>query len=167
MTARFYFTDEMYLLDPKYVPTLAATAFKAGKSDPAILGKRVGNRGAVILPDDQFLVLAGTTGELKRLRAELNTAGINAIGCGQRRDTDTGSPLVTWAARVDVAHPDKKQLHDATVTLVVIFREKLWSGSRHPKAPWRAFPHGMRGLLNLDDDFDEALNDAQQQAKAN
>ena len=165
MTARFYFTNEMYLIKPDYIPTLAATAFKAGKSAPAILKKHVDKQGTLVLPNDQFLVLAGTTGELKQFRAGLNAAGVDAIGCARRRDS--GDPLVTWCARVDVKHPDKKQLHDATVTLVVICRESLWVGSRFAKPPWEAFPHGLAGVLHLDNDFDAALDVAQKHPKAN
>lgn len=164
MSARFYFTNDVMLLKPDYIPTLAAAAFK-GAFDVAALQGHVDKQGTLVLPNDQFLVLVGTTDELKKFRAELNEAGVKAIGCGQYRLSGV-SPLVAWCARVDTSHPDKMQLHDATVTLVVLCRENLWVGSNLAKPPWYDFPN-LFGAVSLDDIFDSALDLAKNHPKAN
>jgi hypothetical protein len=173
MTARFWlFTDEG-LLNAKMIPTLAAAAMTTGSSDPASLKRQLvfdKKDKCLTLSEDQFLVLAGTTAELKQFRARINAADVDAIGLKQRRYS--GDPLVTWCARAKVKHPDsQKKLEPGgtVVTVLVIGRESLFLqvGSRFPKNPWNAFPHGLLGQLLLDDDFDNELEDARKLAKAN
>ena len=167
MSARFYFAEDFFLLSkPEYIPTLAAAAFKGGSFALASLKKHVDKKGTLVLPDDQFMVLVGTTGELKQFRAGLNGAGVDAIGSGRRVSISSISPLVAWCARVDTKHPDKKQLHDATVTLLVICETSLWAGSPLAKPPWHDFPSQF-GALSLDNSFDAAVDFAKKHPKAN
>jgi hypothetical protein len=152
------------------VPTLAAAAMKAD-SDPDSLKKLLvfdKKDNSLTLPADQFLVLVGTTAELKQFRAGLNAAGVDAIGFKQRRSS--GSPLVTWCARANVKHPDsgkKLEPGGTDVTVLLIFRESLISGSPLPKVPWHPIDHGLSGLLLLDNGFDKKLEGARKLAKAN
>jgi hypothetical protein len=171
MTARFYlFTDEL-LLDDNMIPTLAAVAMKKGNSDPVSLTKRPlvldKKDNSLTVPIDEFLVLVGTTAELKDFRRRLNAANVDAIGFKQSRRS-SGSPLVTWCTRANVKHPEKKIEPGGTdVTVLLICRDDLLTGSPFPQDPWHPFDHSLSGLLELDDDFDRKLDAARKLAKAN
>jgi hypothetical protein len=107
MAARYYLTDEVgKYLQKKNISGLAQNAFDAGKKIvKGLNGELKANKKYLTMSADQFLVLAGTTAELKDFRKELNKDKIEAIGLDAAKgDPD---PLVTWCARVDVKHPEK------------------------------------------------------------
>jgi hypothetical protein len=171
MTVRFYLTDDDMFLDTRYISALAQTAIDKGEELVTTLVSRLPLKDKLLtLSDKQFLVLAGTTTELKEFRTALKSAKVEAIGIKQGRD-----PLVTWCTRVDVNHPDKTFEKNTTVTLVLIGLESLFLAagvSKVPIAPWKAFPHNVGpsregGFLHLDRSFEAALDVAQKHRKAN
>jgi hypothetical protein len=172
MPVRFYFTDDAMGLEKKYIPTLATTVFKSGEElVTSLLAVLPVKKKILTLSDKKFLVLAGTTAELKEFRAGLKSEKVDAIGLEQA----VGDPLVTWCTRVDVKHPDKKLESKTTVTLVLIGLQTVFTRmgvSWVPKPPWQVFPHakgvgGDGGFLHLDKSFENELDVAQKHPKAN
>ena len=167
MAARYYLTDEVgTYLQKKNIPGLAQNAFDAGKKIvKGLNGELKANKKYLTMSADQFLVLAGTTAELKDFRKELNKDKIEAIGLDAAKgDPD---PLVTWCARVDVKHPEKPLEKKTTVTLVLIGLQDLFTKINvdpAPKDPWKPFAHfkhnvtGTGGFLYFDNFFDNCLD---------
>lgn len=170
MTARCYLTAEGYLLEPKYVPTLASNAMNTGKSPAGLLNELTKQQKSLIVPNDRFLVLAGETDEIKGFRNGLAAAGVDSLRCTQIRGGGYDQ-LVPWCARVKVQHPDKSTSILTTVTLIAIGRESLFEaamGSRNPKKPWDWFVVGLADVtFKLGSNFDDALRHAKESPVAN
>jgi hypothetical protein len=175
MAARYYLADEAaQYLQKKNITGLAQNSFDVGKKIvKGLKGELKPNKKYLTMSDDKFLLLAGTTAELKDFRAELNTDKVEAIGLDAAKgDPD---PLVTWCTRVDVNHPEKPLESKTTVTLVLVGRPGLFTKIKvdpAPKDPWKPFPHtkdnvtGTGGFLHLDTSFNAALDVAKKYPKA-
>ena len=107
-----------------------------------------------MLPEDQFLVLAGTTTALQEFRKRFNKLGFDAIGSKTARRS--GDPLWAWSTRAVVTHPDKVVDPGGTdITLIVIGWQHLFPAA--PVLPWRRFPLGAIVQLLFDDTLDDNL----------
>jgi hypothetical protein len=146
--ARFYYTIAKNYL--KEIENLANATLDNGDSKPANLKKQLITQGkSLMVPDNGFVALVGTTKELKQFRDDLK---LDEIRC------KPGDQLQTWCVRVDANHPDHV-LSKSTLTLLVIGRAKEMGDT--PKAPWQWFGVRHQGVsTNLDNDFDQALDTA-------
>lgn len=165
MAARYYLADEVTpYIQKKDITGLAQNSFDVGKKIvKGLKGELQANKKYLTMPADKFLLLAGTTAELKDFRKELNKDNVEAIGL----DAAKGDPLVTWCTRVNVSHPEKPLERKTTVTLVLVGLQDLFTKIKvdpAPKDPWRPFPHakhnvtGTGGFLPLDNFFDRCLD---------
>ena len=170
MTARYYFTDEDWMLEDKWVPTLVSNAFKTGKSLPSgLLNSLVRKGKSLIMPDDQFLVIVGMTEEISAFRDGITSTGVDSITCTSHRSSDLDQ-LITWVARVDLKHPDRSVPGKTTVTAIVIGRECLFekNWNRLPHDPWDSFAATLRDTtMRIGAAFDNALAAARKVRKAN
>jgi hypothetical protein len=153
--ARVGTDNNMRDLNKQRIPTLVQALLNANiknKDAPAFLKKFVQNN-SLIVPDNEFLVLVGTTSELQQLVKDLKNAGIDEIRC------KPGNELVTWCVRVDANHPDHV-LGKSTLTVLVIGKASVF-GKRDPDTTWQWFGITKKGVLtSLDKDFDDALEKA-------
>jgi hypothetical protein len=149
--ARFYYTiAKSYLKKEEIVNLAVATLDKqVGDPKPANLKKQLTTQGkSLVVPDNGFVALVGTTRELKEFRDGLT--GIDEFRC------KSGDQLQTWCVRVAANHPDHV-VSESTLTLLVIGRAKEMGDT--PKAPWRWFGVRRQGVsTKLDEEFDEALD---------
>ena len=147
--ARFYYTIAEDYLKKEEIVNLAVATLQVGDSKPANLKGALTTQGkSLVVPDNGFVALVGTTKELKEFRDGLT--GIDEIRC------KAGDQLQTWCVRVDANHPDHV-LSKSTLTLLAIGRAKRMGDA--PKAPWRVFGVTRKGVYTtLDEDFDKALD---------
>jgi hypothetical protein len=157
--ARFGSDNSMQNLKKKNIPATARGLLKAGTSAPDVPDLLTQNGyvqgNSLIVPNNEYLELIGTTGELQQLANRLTKAGIHEIKC------KPNNQLAAWCVRVDADHPDHV-MSSSTLTLLVIGAATAFGGTIDPAPPWNWFGVVRKGVLMKLDDFDAALEDAKE-----
>lgn len=140
------------------IPGTARGLLAAGTSAPGVPALLTQNGwvqgNSLVVPDNEYLELIGTTKELGQLVDTLTNDGIQQIKC------NAGNELGSWCVRVEADHPDHA-MSSSTLTLLVIGPATALGGTKDPRAPWHWFGVVRKGVsIKLDGDFDDALETA-------